>query len=420
MDYPLFDAYFKYVEDTESPIIFHRWSLLTALGAHLGRNYYLPFGDFRIFPNMYVMLIGEPGTRKSSAVKLARKAVASAGYSKFAFDKTSKEKFLMDLAGEGEGGVPHTVDSLVMDTLFGAGVGGEPKEVFVVADEFNDFAGTGNLEFFSLLGSLWDWDDEQRPFEQRFKNSKSIQIYQPTVSILGGNTHAGFAACFPPTTIGQGFLSRILLVFSEASGVKIPFPSRPSEAVRQTLVDCFERIHANVTGESTLTTEAKGMLDTLYRNYKGIDDLRFQHYSNRRFTHLLKMCLLCSAARASTEICRDDVIMANTILSFAEHKMPQALGEFGKAKDADVSAKIIAILTEAKHPLDQGAIWKQVQQDLENIDKMGQLLEKLVMANKIQWVQLSAKDKGYTLIRQVLKEQLYVDYKLLREAPKLV
>ena len=420
MDYPLFDAYFKYVEDTESPIIFHRWSLLTALGAQLGRSYYLPFGDFRIFPNMYVMLIGEPGTRKSSAVKLARKAVASAGYSKFAFDKTSKEKFLMDLAGEGEVGVPHTVDTLVMDTLFGAGIGGEPKEVFVVADEFNDFAGTGNLEFFSLLGSLWDWDDEQRPFEQRFKNSKSIQIYQPTVSILGGNTHAGFAACFPPTTIGQGFLSRILLVFSEASGVKIPFPSRPSDEVRQNLIDCFERIRANVTGESTLTTQAKGMLDTLYRTYKGIDDLRFQHYSNRRFTHLLKMCLLCSAARASIEICAEDVVMANTILSFAEHKMPQALGEFGKAKDADVSAKIIAVLTESRTPMDQPAIWKQVQQDLENIDKLSQLLEKLVMANKIQWVQTEQGIRGYTLIRSVLKSQLYVDYKLLKEAPKLV
>jgi hypothetical protein len=44
----------------------------------------------------------------------------------------------------------------------------------------------GNLDFLSTLGALWDWDDEGATYKQRFKNSKSISIFQPTISLLGG------------------------------------------------------------------------------------------------------------------------------------------------------------------------------------------------------------------------------------------
>lgn len=420
MEYPLFDNYFNYVKNTEPPLMFHRWSMLASLGAYLGRQIYLPFGEFRVFPNMYVMLIGDPGTRKSTAIKLARKAVASAGYTTFAFDRSSKEKFMMDLAGMGDS-KETTIDSMVMDTLFGPGVGGTAREVFAVADEFNDFAGTGNLDFLSLLGTLWDWDDETKPYEQRFKNSASIQIYQPTVSILGGNTHAGFTSCFPPAAIGQGFLSRLILVYSEASGIKITFPQRPSEEVRSRLEDSFARVRDEVVGECTISSRAADMLDVLYRGFKAIPDVRFQHYSTRRFTHLLKVCMLCSAARYSKVIEPDDVWMGNSILSYAEHHMPAALGEYGKAKNADVSAKVIAVLTAANKPITDREIWKNVAQDLESVDQLQRLIQGLLEANKIQWIAGKEGTSGYTIVRQQLTENRpYLNFGLLVEAPKLV
>lgn len=414
MDYPVFDAYFEYVKDTEPPLIFHRWSLLADIGALLGRNAYLPFGEFRIFPNLYVMLIGNPGTRKSTAIKISRKVLSACGYTTFAGDKTSKEKFLVDLAGESEG----TVESLVMENLCGTGCSGDPREVFISADEFNEFMGTGNLEFISLLGSLWDWDDENRPFEQKFKNSKSLQIYQPTISILGGNTHASFAACFPPQTIGQGFMSRLLLIYSEPSGKKIAFPTKPSDACRDKLRDYLLRVADEVRGELKLSQEARDVLTYLYNTFVGLPDIRFQHYSNRRFTHLLKLCIIVTAARFSTTVSQDDVVMANTLLTYAEHLMPSALGEFGKARNSDVSDKIIALLTERDDPMADTEIWTHVRQDLDDVTGLQKLLQGLVQANKIQWVDKGPKHRGYLVRRQVLQvAKMYVDYSLLPEAP---
>src|SRR6187402_2504281 len=99
-DRNLFDMYFEYVKDTESPKVYHRWSIISAVATALGRRCWLPFGANRIFPNMYIMLVGNPGTRKSVAIKGVRKVLSAAGYDKFSAERTSKEKFLLDLQGD--------------------------------------------------------------------------------------------------------------------------------------------------------------------------------------------------------------------------------------------------------------------------------------------------------------------------------
>ncbi len=415
----LFDLYFDYVKDTEPPLILHRWSLLSCLGAVLGRQVWIPFGSFRIFPNQYVMLIAEPGARKSTAIKMARKLIAKAGYASFAAEKTSKEKFLLDLEGVEDAGDAQVSSELVMENLLGSTIGSEPRETFIVADEFNDFMRCGDLEFHSMLGALWDWDDETTPYKQRLKNSRSVSIFQPTISLLGGNTHTGFAEMFPPQAIGQGFLSRMLLVFSEPSGRKIAFPEPPSVEREQTLIRAIQTLRARCNGPMRMSGKAKEVLTTIYNSYQGFDDARFTSYQNRRYTHLLKLCMLCACMRLSMEIELADVVKANTILSYTEHFMPKALGEFGKAKNADVQQKILSILTteSAKGPVDIPELWKQVNSDLDRQEDLARMLAGLQTAGKIQYVKGGATSaKGYLIVRKVISnQQLYVNFDLMKE-----
>lgn len=413
----LFNLYFDYIRQTEPPVIYHRWSYLTTLGAIIGRKAFIHHGHFRIFPNLYVMLIGEPAARKSTSIKMVRKLLSGAGYSTFAAEKTSKEKFLIDLEGLEEVGEVDDntrLDLKTAENLWGAGEEGSAKEVFIVADEFNEFAGPNNLDFYTTLGNLWDWDDLSQPFRQRFKTSKSVSIYQPTINILSGNTQELFARAFPPEAIGSGFLSRLLLIFGERSRRRITFPPPPDPELKIFITNFLQQLMIFEPGEMKLSEGALVLLDDIYQHDDVfIKDVRFKNYQNRRFTQLLKICLIISVAQFKKEIDENDVLFASTILCHAELLMPKAIGEFGKSKNSDVAHKIVTLIEGAMKPVTQREIWAQVHKDINQQDLMA-ILNGLVAADKLQLITKSKSGvNGFLPRKEVLSEPRFVDWSLL-------
>lgn len=388
--------YLTYTAQTECPTFFHRWCAVTSLSAFLGRQIWFAHGHFTLYPNLYTMLIGSPGTKKSSAIKIGAKLLKQAGYNTFAAKKTRQEKFLLDLAEQSEKKAAAEscngdIDNILDQNLWGDDLEDAdsylhkpPAECFIAADEFNNFIGLGNLDFVSILGELWDYEGV---YDYKLKNSKSVYIPNPTVTILGGNTPTGFAQAFPTESIGQGFFSRLLLIYGEPSGVKYTFPPAPDTALQAELIQFLHKIKAEVTGELKMEPAAMDLLDKIYKDWPGIDDPRFEHYANRRLTHLLKLCLVITASRLGTTIALEDVIHANTLLTFTEELMPKALGEFGKSKHSDITHKVMSALDNTSLPLTFQDLWKVVVSDLDNRNLLMEILNNLVVADKIQVVE---------------------------------
>lgn len=394
-----FSLYFKYLEETECPTFYHRWCALSGVGTMLGRTCNFKLGHSSIHPNMYVMLIGTPGTRKSTAIKIIKKVMSNAGYTTMSADRTSKEKFLLDLHEQVEGEA--TADDILDQNLWGDSDRSNfesraPAELYIAADEFNDFIGNGNIEFISLLGSLWDFNGV---FENKIKNGKSVIIPNPTINILGGNTPTGFALAFPTDVLGQGFFSRLLLIYGEPTGKKITFPKAPDPEIEKELAYKLREMKIKSAGEITLNPLAAKLLDKIYKNWENLDDVRFEHYSNRRFTHLLKLCIIYCAARMSTIINERDVIIANTILSHTEHLMPKALGEFGKSRYSDVTHKIMTLLEKATRPITPKEIMIAVHSDVDSPAVVAELIKGLQHVDKIMQV-----NGGFLAKKKVRKE----------------
>lgn len=397
-------SYLTYASDNECPTTFHRWSALSLVGAWLGRRFSFQLGHFRVNPNLYVMLMGSPGTRKSTSIKIASTLIKKAGYANVCADRITKEKFLLDLAGED---TEYSNQDILDANLFGAS-NSETAECLIAADEFNTFIGNGNIEFLSLLGVLWDHNGV---FQNRVKNSKSIEIQDPTVSILSGNTPTGFSLAFPVESIGQGIFSRLLLIHGEPTGKKITFPEAPSEEATSVIIDYLLKIRSECNGTMILSDEAKHLLDKIYKSWRGVQDVRFESYSNRRFTHLLKLCLIVCACRCSTVLNEDDVLYANTILSHAEHTMPQALGSFGKARHSDVAHKLLQLLEVSSTTLTLKDLWKHLHTDLERMTDLADMLRNLVAADKI-----IQHNQGFLIKKNLIEETNaggLVDYNLL-------
>ncbi len=382
--------------ETEVPLFYHRWCAIAAVGALLGRNVSIRHGPFTHFPNFYVMLMGEPGARKSTAIKLVRETLSTIGYTSFSANKTSKEKFLLDLSEQSVNGSAY--DIFLDSNSWGDGL--PNAEIAIFADEFNNFIGNGNLEFISLLGELWDY---YGLYETRIKHGKVVKIKNPTVSILGGNTIENLIMGFPPETLGQGFFSRLILVQGERTGKKIAFPEPPTAAQEAFITTFLQEIKTKCIGTITISPTAKLLLDKIYHSWRDIDDIRFQKYSNRRFTHLLKLSLITAASRVSLVIEEEDVIYANTILTYTELFMPAALGEFGKGKNSNTAHRILDYCKSLKGAFSIQDVWKQFYRDFTRTEEVSEVLRGLLFAGKLQ-----TTEQGL-LPKEEIKENIYTD-----------
>lgn len=397
-----FSKWFNYTRGTEVPAAFYRWAAIGGLGAWLGRDVYIQFGDQKIYPNMYVLLMGEPGTKKSTAIKRMKKLLAQAGYGFFAAEKTSKEKFLLDL-GEKE---DESTDDFLNAGIFG---NDEVKEVFIAADEFNDFFGNNILEFVSMLGVLWDFEGS---YENKIKNGQSIKIPNPTVSILGGTTATTFASTFPQEIIGQGFFSRTVAVHARPTGKRITWPYSPTDEEKADLEEYLLKMKTCHSGKVEFSPEAIDLVDKIYQNWQNVEDIRFASYANRRHVHLLKLVLIHTIARLGDKVETRDVVYANTVLHHTEQFMSAAYGEFGQSKNSQLTHKILQILDNSPDIHDMHGLWSKVQSDFERLDIFATLIQGMAHAGKIQVVE------GKILPKKRVIEPTYngsIDYSYLRD-----
>lgn len=380
----ILDRYLEFVKHSEAPTQYHRWSFISAVGAALSRNVGLPFGHGHIWPNNYVVLVGATGTRKSSAISIAKNILADAGYRTFTPNKTTKAKFLLDMqdgfdiqaAAVGTWSLLDALDEKITVPP----IHEQMREAYIVADEFVDFIGVGNYDFLTALTTLWDC----LPFyTDRIKNTQSVTIPRPTVSLLGGATPANLQKALPTEIQGHGFLSRSLFVYCEPTGIKITFPKPPNESERLFFVEFFEKVQ-KLKGTATLDAQAEQAIDDIYHRWTNSLDIRFDDYASRRLVHLIKLCMICAAMRLSTEVKFDDVVAANTILLYTEAFMPRALGEFGMARSSQVMQKVMTVLERHDGPLKMEDLFKELATDIERSSDFVGIIATMKAARKIK------------------------------------
>lgn len=378
----ILDRYLKFVEHSEAPVQYHRWSFMSAVGAALGRNVGMPFGHGFIWPNMYTLLVGATGTRKSSAINIAKGILVDAGYRTITPNKTTKAKFLLDMQdGFDTNGIAQKFNLMAeLDKPINESPEDASREAYIVADEFVDFIGVGNYDFLTALTTLWDCLPH---YTDRIKNTQSVFIPKPTVSILGGATPANLQKALPTEIQGHGFLSRTIFVYCEPTGIRITFPKPPDATERMFFVGYFEKV-MQLKGTSTLTVTAASAIDEIYHRWENTLDIRFDDYASRRLVHLIKLSIICAALRLDTEIHREDVIAANTILLYSEAYMPRALGEFGMARASMVMQKIMTVLERHKEPMKLDDLFKEISGDLERATDFFNIVATMKNARKVK------------------------------------
>lgn len=345
---PFLNDYMRMVEDTESPRLFHLWSAISGAAAALGRRCWLPFGPMKIYPNHYVLLVGSPASRKSTAISMMREQLKKSTTVRFGPSDTAGQrqgiveamKTSTDeteyLNGVEIGFSEHSLLNMSASDLAqvtntptegldqGAIAAKDKHAIYITASEFIKVIGQNSLSMIDFLTTMYDGDD----YEYQIKAGKT-SLKDPLINLIAAATPTSLSLAMPGAAGGQGFLSRIILVYGSRKYKLVPRPEEPDPDLVQRVRNGFNQIYLDVSGEFTETADARAYSESLYDFPLGMNDPRFIFYHERRYTHLIKLAMVLCGLRRDTCIVKDDYLEAHRLLRATERGMPDALGQFG-------------------------------------------------------------------------------------------
>lgn len=387
----IFNNYFDLSEVTEPSKTLHRWCCLSLLAGVVGTNVWVRHGNTKLYPNLYVVLLGTLSSKYPAAIELLKTIYNIAGKDVVVGDAQAiwtrlEESQPQDkiLEAKMEGEIPD-------HPTFTNGISTVTKQLEMLQDGWN------HQGFRTITG----------------KSKKTVEFMNPRLNLLLSTTPDIFAQVFPSNNVNTHLLSQLIIVNAGNPRKKIAWPLPYSEARLQVMKSELQRV-SKLIGEMQFSNEAKDFLTMCYNQWVPISDSRLMAYASHRQIQLIKIAMLVAVEKFSLNISKADVIEATKILSFAEAQMPVALGEYGIDKQSHIRGRIMHLLN-SRFPETSSLsdIFKAVQQDVKNFTEAADLVNSLIMAGKIV-----AVNKTFAPVNQTgfyEQETLNLDFSTLWE-----
>lgn len=378
------EGFLEYSKDFPSPQIYKRWAAISGIAAALQRKCYTRIAQHNQYPNLYVLLIGPPGSGKTVAIRAVRSICKEHAGIKLTPNKITGSAFYDQIEAAVQ--VQQTIQNgkaKIHSSLTG------------MIDEFSVFVKSGDLDFMATLADVFDCPD---PLEYVTRTSGSNYAQASWFNLIAGSTPYTLKETFSNEAIEMGFPARIILIhagepvhldniFDEDAAKKEQKENKEYKKLTADLESILQ-----MEGLFTWTPEAQHFLEEWYKDklrpYP--EDPRLQHYCTRRLTHISKLAMVHSAAMREDMIIDLEVLKKTqeTLLA-AERVMPRATEALGENKyQAIEKACLVVVGVESKRrggkPVPEHIIRSQLARDVPPymIDQMldGLISRKLLKA----------------------------------------
>lgn len=335
------DAYLKFTNNTEPPILFRKWTAISVIAATLQRKCYLPWGSLTFYPNMYNILVAPAGrARKGTAMGPGMDFLTEPGLNiKLAAEATTRESLIRELRDASD----NFVDPNTGQMIFHA-------SLTVFSQELTVFLGYHNCQ---LISDLTDWYDCRKKWTYRTKWSGVDQIEGVWLNLIGATTPELVQSALPMDAIGIGLTSRMIFVFEERKGKIVPDPFQTKEdlELRELMISDLEKI-VMLSGPFKVSEGFIKLWTEWYLSQEDnppFDDSRFAGYFERRPAHVMKLSLILNAARTnSMTITEGDLSSAIKLLEETEIKMPQTFSGVGRSSHAATLSRVMVEISRRK------------------------------------------------------------------------
>jgi hypothetical protein len=270
-----------------SPKLFTRWAGIFAVAAALERKVWIRNNKGILYPNLYVISVGPPGAGKTLATSVAHDFLVDLEDHHIAPTSVTKASLIDALAGA-ERKVIRPMETPAITSF---------NSLIVTSDELGVFLPAYENDFMNVLTNIYDC----RIYSETRRTAKiNIKMEAPQLNFTAATTPSYLTALLPEGAWDQGFLSRTMLIYSGAEAPRDLFSGAVyDEALEQRLQDDLHEI-GNLFGKMTFTEDAKEAINAWHvQGGPPIPDHpKLQHYNTRRTAHLLKLCMVSSAAQS--------------------------------------------------------------------------------------------------------------------------
>lgn len=368
------EEYLKYVEFTEPPVAYHRWIAIGCIAAALQRRVFFDWGMERIFPNLYIVLLGPAAqTRKSTALRVGEELIRDLNIPMIGQDN-SPEAVIREIKKS----VTNFNDGTVIRMQ---------SAVVCFASELAVFLGRQNSEFQAYLT---DWYDSPSEWTRTTKHQGVDDISGLSFNLVGAMAPDWIPHVFTPESIGGGFTSRIMFVpeFRKARTIANPSKYPPPNGRRGRLLADLQNINTNFKGAFTFSGDAEQFYEDWYTNdsaeiEKGnfpVPDRAFYTYCGRRPTLLRKVSMAISAGRRTSQVIElEDISTALQYMTEAEAKMPGTFAAVGRSGQAAQTSVFKQTLAEHGRVL-RSTFLRMMSQDM-SVDEF-EVIERTLEASK--------------------------------------
>lgn len=318
-------AYIEYTAETESPDQYHYWTAVSLIAAATRRQVWLNLHYFKIFPNMYIFLVGPSGARKSIATEIGMKIAEKVGIKKFS-NKITGAALIKDLSEATEKEVIGNEIQLFSPLMIYASELG----VFMGSDAY----GSG------VIADLTDLYDCPSKWEKKTISRGAETIMAPFTTMLAATTPQTLKDTVPTGAVGQGFTSRVLFIWGAGRRKRVPIPPWGVE---------YEMLASNLIADLRHISTLKGQFefsDDGFKIYKShymerlepedeYEDERLRGYSSRKDIHTLKLAQCISLSHKDDLIITgEDMVSAIEAIKWIDQGLPYVFEGHGHAANA--------------------------------------------------------------------------------------
>lgn len=401
------ERYIQFTFNAESPTLYHLWSGITAISSALRRKCYCNWGlRGYVYPNLYVALVGPPGGRKGTAMKIAKGMVQQLEIPIGADSLGSTQALYKEIMN---------AEDSYMETNNLPKI---HKSLSIWSEEFQVFLSERDQDLIPALTDLFDCADnwKYRTLKRGLENVSNCYL-----TIIGAITPSLLQAKLSQTAVGGGLTSRIIFVvgYGPIKKVALPFLSEEEIKLKQKLNEDLQQI-ANLAGPFKLNNDFLHNYSRWYENTNssdGVANEKFMGYNSRRALHLNKLCMIISASESDNlEIHKHHFEKALAILEVTEAEMPNAFYGIGLADHANKFAKILRYIeSKERFTYDEicnefvlDALPNEVDTFLQMAERKGSVRHERSTTETVYFsTEKQVRGKGNDLLNKTLYRRIY-------------